>query len=247
MFNYIIGSGWFSDEFNKTELGIETNLHQKKFGGIHGRNSTFSKYWLSHILNQSILPKKIFILDANSPEEIDINVRNHELVEISKQLKNFGHGSYCIKENILCGWARGFLHGAMQAYINDCDYVYVEQDLLLFGEKFLENIFVSLENNKKSICYLNGSETCQNLQQSLIVVKHKYLIELITKLLNYKDNTISEELKHFNVVKNDVMWCQYKGGRQRNNLDKEYYCLQHLSKKEINTLIDNNKLINMFD
>ena len=81
-----------------------------------------------------------------------------------KQLKNFGHGSYCIKENILCGWARGFLHGAMQAYINDCDYVYVEQDLLLFGEKFLENIFVSLENNKKSICYLNGSETCQNLQ-----------------------------------------------------------------------------------
>lgn len=24
MFNFIIGSGWFSDEFNKTEIGIET-------------------------------------------------------------------------------------------------------------------------------------------------------------------------------------------------------------------------------
>ena len=247
MINYIIGSGWFSDEFNKTELGIQTNLHQKTRGGISGRNSRFSKHWLSHILNQSIIPKKIFILDADSPEEIDSNVKNHYLVEISKQLKNFGHGVVCSKKNILCGWARSFLHGAMQAYLNDCDYVYVEQDLLIFGEKFLENIFVSLEKNEKNVCYLNGDETCQKLQQSLVVVKHCYLIKLITNLLNYNNNTISEETKHYNVIKDDVMWCEYRGGRQRKNLHKEYYCLQNLNEKEINLLKDNNKLINIFD
>ena len=113
MLNYIIGSGWFSDEFSKTEMGIKSNKFQRNYGGLNGRNSKFSKYWLSHILNQSILPKKIFILDADSPEEIDINVKNHHLVEISKQLKNFGHGTYCSKKYI-SGWARGFLYGAMQ-------------------------------------------------------------------------------------------------------------------------------------
>lgn len=247
MSDYVIGSGWFSDEYNKTSMGVMTNNFQARYGGTQGRNSIFSKYWLSHILNQSILPKKIFILDADSPEEIDINVKSHRLVEISKQLKNFGHGAHCVQNNILCGWARGFLHGAMQAYLNDCDYVYVEQDLLLFGEKFIENIFKLLEKNNKQICYMNGDETPQKLQQSLVVVKHSYLIKYITGLLNSTDHTISEETKHYNVIKNDVMWCQYKGGRQRRNLDKENYCLQHLTSEEIEKLKNDNKLINIFD
>ena len=247
MLNYIVGSGWFSDQYNKTQVGAKTNNHQKTYGGIAGRNSQFSKYWLSHILNQSILPKKIFILDADSPEEIDINVKNHSLVEISRQLKNFGHGAHCCKNNILCGWARGFIYGAMQAYLNDCDYVYVEQDLLLFGKNFIENIFKLLENNNKQICCIDGSETPQKLQQSLVVVKHSYLIKYITGLLNSTDHTISEELKHYNVIKNDIIWCPYNGGRQRKNLDKENYCLQHLTSTEIEKLKFDNKIINIFD
>ena len=43
------------------------------------------------------------------------------------------------------------------------------------------------------------------------------------------------------------MWCEYRGGRQRKKLHKEYYCLQNLNEKEINSLKDNNKLINIFD
>uniref|UniRef100_A0A6C0BTM6 Nucleotide-diphospho-sugar transferase domain-containing protein n=1 Tax=viral metagenome TaxID=1070528 RepID=A0A6C0BTM6_9ZZZZ len=246
MSNFIIGSGWFSDEHNKTDMGKETNKFQLKYGGTAGRNSNFSKYWLSHILNQSILPKKIVILDADSPQEIDINVKNHKLVEISKQLRNFGHGVYCANHNILCGWARGFLYGAMQSYLNDCDYVYVEQDLLLFGKNFLENIFKLLESNNKEICCMNGDETPQKLQQSLIIVKHSYLIKYITGLLNYNDNTISEELKHYNIIKDDVMWCPYRGGRQRVKLDHENYCLQHLTNKELDSIINSNKLINIF-
>lgn len=245
--NYIVGSGWFSDKYNKTDEGKLTNIHQKKYGGITGRNSEFSKYWLSHILNQSILPKRIYILDADSPEEINISVKNHKLVDISKQIKNFGHGAICAKNNILCGWARGFLNGAIKAYINDCDYVYIEQDLLIFGKKLLENIFKLLEKKNKQICYINGNETPQKLQQSLVIVKHCYLIKFITGLLNSTNNTISEELKHYNIVKNDVMWCQYKGGRQRKNLDKEFYCLQHLTSEELEKLKKENKIINVFD
>jgi hypothetical protein len=247
MSDYIIGSGWFSDVHNKTSIGRETNKHQKLYGGISGRNQNFSKYWLSHILNQNVKPKKIFILDADSPEEININVKNHYLVEISKQLKNFGHGAYCANRNILCGWARGFLYGAMQAYLNDCDYVYVEQDLLLFGKNFIENIFKLLKKNNKQVCCIDGSDTPQNLQQSLVVVKHSYLIKYITGLLNSENNRISEEQKHYNVIKNDIMWSPYRGGRHRKNLDKENYCLQHLNSKELEKLKKDNKLINLFD
>ena len=94
---------------------------------------------------------------------------------------------------------------------------------------------------------MTGDETPQKLQQSFVVVKHSYLIKYITGLLNSTDHTISEELKHYNVIKNDVMWCKYKGGRQRKNLDKENYCLQHLTCEEIKRLKNDNKIINVFD
>jgi hypothetical protein len=234
MHKYIVGSGWFSDPDNKTDMGKLNNQFQKRYGGSASRTSEFSKYWLSSILAQSILPEKIFILDANSPEEIDEKVKNHKLVEISKQLKNFGHGVICVEQNILCGWARGFIYGATQAYLNDLNYVYVEQDLLLFGDKFIENIFDLLEKNKKEICYLTGNETPQKLQQSVVIVKHSYLPKLISGLINCTDHTISEELKHHNIIKNDVMWSPYSGGRQRKNLNPDNFCLQHMTINEIN-------------
>jgi len=246
MHKFIIGSGWFSDPNSKTKLGELSNIHQENYGGTITRNTEFSKYWLSHILEQSILPEKIYILDADSPEEIDINVKNHKLVDISKQIQNFGHGAYCVKNNILCGWARGFIYGAMQAYLNDCDYVYIEQDLLLFGHKFIENIFNLLHTQNKEICYLTGDETPQKLQQSFVVVKHSYLSKLITGLLNSTDHTISEELKHYNIVKDDIMWCPYKGGRQRENLDPQNFCLQHLTESDIQYLNEQKKFINKF-
>lgn len=241
--NYLVGSGWYSDINNETELGILTNKHQSKYGTIKTKESNFSKYWLSCILKQSIQPIKICILDANSPTSIDNDVKNHNLIEISKQIKNFGHGVYCSKNNILCGWARSFIYGAMQAYINNLDYVYIEQDLLIFGDEFIKNVFTLMNEKNKKICYLTGEETPQKLQQSLVFVKYEYLSFLISELINYKDNTIAEELKHYRLFKDDIMWCPYKGGRQRKKLDATYYCLQHLKDNELLHIIDNFKLL----
>lgn len=246
MKDFIISSGWFSDINNITEKGKLSNDHQKRYGGIESRSKKFSEYWLSHILNQSILPKKIYILDADSPEKISNNVKNHKLVDISKQTKNFGHGVHCQKENILCGWARGFIYGLMQAYLNDCDFVYIEQDLLLFGKDHLKNLFELMKKNKKEICYLTGEETPQMLQQSFVIIKHNYLSTFISKLINETNHRISEELKHYRIIKNDVMWSPYKGGRQRKNLHKENFSLQHMTKKEIDLYLKNGKIINLF-
>ena len=43
------------------------------------------------------------------------------------------------------------------------------------------------------------------------------------------------------------MCCDYKGCRQSKNLDKENYCLQHLTNKEKEKLKNDNKLINIFE
>lgn len=247
MNNFIIGSGWFSDPKSITTLGKMSNDHQKSYGGIKSRDKNFSKYWLSHILEQSVLPKRIYILDADSPESIDENVINHKLIDISKQTQNFGHGVICEKYNTLCGWARGFIYGAVQAFLNDCDYVYIEQDLLIFGKKFIENMFNLLYQENKNIIYLDGDETCQKLQQSFVVVKKDFLPNLIIKLINDSNHSRAEELKHYELFKDDILWSPYKGGRQRKNLNKEFYCLQHMTEEEINEYQNNGKLFNHFN
>jgi len=248
---FLISSGWFSDVNCKTELGNETAKHIEKgkgrYGGLKSRSVEFSEYWFSSILNQSIQPEKISILDACSPDKISLFISQHKLVEINYQIKNFGHGAYCAKNNILCGWARGVIHGAIQAYINNLDFVYVEQDLLLFGKDFLKNIFIEMDLKGKKMCYMNGDETPQKIQQSLIIVKHDYLHKYISDLLSDTDHTQSEELKHYNIINNEhLLISPYRGGRQRKNLHNEFFCLQHMSDSELQKYIQSGHINNIF-
>ena len=232
-YKFLIASGWFSDTQGKTTFGKKGNIHQEKYGGTFSRSVEFSKYWLSSILQQSILPEKITIVDACSPDDLHEKVKMHPLIEISKQVKNFGRLDFCIGAS---GWSRGFIHGAMNAYINDLDFVYIEQDLLLFGKDFLKNVFDFLKENNKYVCYMNGDETPQPLQQSFVIVKHAYLYKFISDLLLYEKShgqKISEEKKHYEIVKECVLFCPYKGGRQRKNLDQNNFCLQHMTEEEI--------------
>ena len=238
--NFLISSGWFSDVEKKSLMGKITGEHlekKEKYGCLKTRSPEFSEKWLSSILNQSIQPKKISILDACSVDKMSDAIYNNPLVEVNYQLKNYGHGAYCEKHNILCGWARGVLHGAMQAYLNDLDFVYIEQDLLLFGKDFLKNIFSEMEKKEKMICYMEGSETIHKIQQSLIIVKHAYLNKYISDLLLDTNHNKPEEEKHFNIINNDkLLICPYRGGRQRKNLNNQYYCLQHLTNYEYENL-----------
>lgn len=235
--NFLISSGWFSDINKTTDQGIITSEHQKHYGGNIGRNTIFSKYWLNSILNQSVQPQKIIILDAKSVDPLHESILNNNFTEIQTQTQNFGHGVTCSKNNILCGWARGVLFGAMSAFVNDINFVYVEQDLLMFGTDFIANIFKEMDEQNKNICYMTGDETPQKLQQSLIIVKKEFLHVFISHLVSFADNTISEEKKHYELFSDDIMWCPFKGGRQRKKLDETNYCLQHINAEELAELL----------
>lgn len=233
-YSYIIGSGWFSDEAGESFLGKSAKLHQTRYGGTVTRNTAFSKIWLQGILNLSGLPRKIFISDAASIDPLHEDVLKNTLVHVSPQLQNFGHSISCESQNILCGWARGVLHGAMYALVNSVDYfVYVEQDVLLVGSECVNKAIQHMNCVQKNICFGSGDETPQKLQQSFFIVKSSFLPTFISRLINYDNNRGTEENKYFACFQYDMTFLPFRGGRQRHNLDENTYYKQHMTAAEL--------------
>jgi len=233
-YSYIIGSGWFSDEAGESFLGKSAKLHQTRYGGTATRNTAFSKIWLQGILNLSGLPRKIFISDAASIDSLHEDVLTNPLVHVSPQLQNFGHSISCESQNILCGWARGVLHGAMYALVNSVDYfVYVEQDVLLVGSECVNRAIQHMNCIGKNICFGSGDETPQKLQQSFFIVKSSFLPTFISRLINYDNNRGTEENKYFACFQYDMTFLPFRGGRQRHNLDENTYYKQHMTAAEL--------------
>lgn len=231
---YIIGSGWFSDESGESDLGEAAKIHQYRYGGTATRNTAFSKIWLGGIMNLSELPKKIFISDAASIDPLHEDVLQNRLVHISPQLQNFGHGISCESQNILCGWARGVLHGAMYALVNSVDYfVYVEQDVLLVGPDCVNKAIQHMNFVGKHICFGSGEETPQKLQQSFFIVKNSFLPIFISRLVTYDHNRGTEENKYFTCFQHDMTFLPFRGGRQRLYLDENTYYKQHMTVAEL--------------
>jgi hypothetical protein len=225
-YSFIVGSGWFSDEKGVTLMGQKTNKHQLQYGGT--RNTGFSKTWFDCILQLQQLPVKIFIADADSVDPLHTDVLRHPLVTVSKQTQNFGHGAVCESQNILCGWARGVLNGAMYAYTNSSDYfVYIEQDVQMVGKNIVHEIICHMKHVNKPICFGGGDETPQKLQQSLFVVSHDYLPTFMSRLILYNNNRCTEEHKYWQCFKDDLTFLPFRGGRQRKFLRQDVCYWQH--------------------
>lgn len=233
-YTYIIGSGWFSDEKGVSSLGKQANQHQKRYGGTAARSTWFSQYWLKSILKMDVLPKRIMICDADSIDPLHDDVLKHPLVFINPQTQNFGHSISCESQNILCGWARGVLQGAMYTYMNSVDYyVYVEQDVLLMGNACISKAIEHMNLVQKPICFGSGDETPQRLQQSFFIVKNSFLPTFISKLITWENNRITEENKYFQCFQHDMTFLPYRGGRQRQKLNPHMYYKQHMGEQEM--------------
>ena len=92
------------------------------------------------------------------------------------------------------GWERSVLQGAFQAILNDVDYyIYVEQDLLVRGEGWVERCVATLMEGKNKISYGAATEPtttvgfgAQPLQQSLVIVSRSYLPTFVQRVLENK-------------------------------------------------------------
>ena len=238
---YIIGSGWFSDTSKKTKNGRETYTIQQRVGGTACRCAEFSKTWLNYLTKiapSSMIMKRIIIIDSNSPDPISEDVSSSPLVEIVNMTENFEHGAVCVKSGTLCGWARSVILSASYAMLNDVEYfVYVEQDVLVGGEGWLDAIVNTMKQYNKGIALGSGKNTPQEIQQSLIVVSRAFLPTFISRLVNEKDHTVSEESKYFRLFKHDICMIPFHGGRAPYDKSAKHAYAQHMNSEQLDQFI----------
>ncbi|MBO7913687.1 hypothetical protein J5X89_18890 [Vibrio sp. G41H] len=178
----IIGTGWWSSNVDDRKI---------KHGDDLIRSKEFSEVWLQE-LNKTVKYDKLVVVDSNSPVKSQslLGNRDFEYIEL---LENGGHATNIV--GLHCGWSRGVILSMLYAYYSSCDYyVYIEQDVLIKGDNFVENI---ISAQKTGYSFGKSKDYPQPLQQSLFVIEKRKIIEFISRYtsIKYDDNEISCEVK----------------------------------------------------
>lgn len=142
----------------------------------------FAPYWLKSVLRQK--PSHIFVIEHDRkfplthPDLTTIPAANlghiHQLVK--KQ--------HPYKDHYWSGWSASVLLGAMLAYNSEEDFVFVEQDCLMFGN-VMESIYSEAARKEKLMLF--GSCQIMKAAQSLFWVEHSvipYFIQSYSALWN---------------------------------------------------------------
>lgn len=179
----LLFSGWYSEEPSNDERDVLQ-------GSDLIRDPEFHDLWLS-AAQKFLNPSHILITDSNSPRKSPL-VESEDLTWI-RLPNNPGHSTSA--KQFYCGYSVGVLNGLIWAFINDFAHaVYVEQDALIFGDKFFEACQTSARNG---IAFGSGSGTPQPIQQSLMYFSREAIPRFINRLLTipYADSVLSCEEK----------------------------------------------------
>ena len=258
--SYIITTGWWAS--NK-----DVNDREIKYGDHIIRSKEFHKLWYKAVKKYAN-PKKIFIIDSNSPIKPDLG-DDEVLISL---LENAGHSTNHIGK--LCGVSRAHLLGMSIAMVEEVDYwVYIEQDALIYGKGIIEE---AISKMKKPYMFGDGFRTPQPTQQSLMIIKTEYIPIFIKNFTSIKsiDYNVSPETKfaistskilqllpenlffdiHTENLKNRVLWKLFdklKGytplpfgyGRVRPiNFNDKYFYFQHATNEELKNYLNVSKL-----
>lgn len=170
--NYIVGTGWWCT--NEDDKLVQKS--RKFLGANLIREQDFHKFWYQSICKNTS-PKKVIIVDSNSPAKPSIN-SNDARIEFVSLPFNAGHSTDHIGK--WSGWMRAVIFGLMYAQMADADYyVYVEQDVLLQGEGIIEHCIKSM---RSPYMFGSGEGTPQVLQQSFFIVHNRGIGDFLSRL-----------------------------------------------------------------
>eukprot|EP00750_Incisomonas_marina_P010699 INCI16298.15.p1 GENE.INCI16298.15~~INCI16298.15.p1 ORF type:complete len:512 (+),score=62.93 INCI16298.15:220-1755(+) len=256
-FTYLIGSGWHASVSGFHPLSkINTRVDATV------RTPSWFPLWYSHLLHFTS-PVQVVVADSDSPVKpqhvgSEEQSRHYPLLQWVQLTQNFGHEAISVSPTV-GGWERSVLQGAFQAILNDVDYyVYVEQDVLVRGEGWVEHCISNLRSGKNRISY--GAATvpastvgfgAQPLQQSLVVVSKAYLPVFVRKLLQSKSDIesapigtsrLSAESRWHANFGSDVDLLPFGTGRTRPIPDGRFAYAQQMSREEISTFLKNSGL-----
>ena len=235
--SYMIGSGWWCDE----QPGVLP--HHKGIGYI--RSQDFHKIWYQ-LINKFTHPERILIVDSASPIPPPINL-DDKRIEVHCLAKNLLHATVC--KDQFCGWTASVMTGLLDCMFSDIEYfVYVEQDVLLYGEGIIEKAIASMTTP-----YMFGEARGipQPLQQSLFIIHRSGIPSFMHNMLAMRepDRVLSPERKfHFaclgSAVSNKmVRWLlrrwrnydflPYGYGRKRPlDFSQSHFYFQHATEEE---------------
>ena len=182
-YKYIITTGWWCTNDNKLDD------RKRKYGDSFIRTDEFHKTWFNAV-NTFTKPKKIYIIDSNSPVKPLMNQEKEMMISLHN---NAGHSTKLIGK--LSGVSRAHLLGMSLAMVNEVDYwVYIEQDALIFGNDIIEKC---IEKMTKPYMFGSGKGTSQPVQQSLMIIKKEGIPNFIKSFnaIKARDNEISPEMK----------------------------------------------------
>lgn len=84
------------------------------------------------------------------------------------------------KDNELSSWEASVLTLAMHAYTNECDFIFLEQDCLAFGD-WIGQLYKELADAGKQMLF--GKSRCMPCAQSLFIVKHRFIPSFVAEYI----------------------------------------------------------------
>lgn len=178
----LITSGWFASEQAR-------NYRTKGDDLIRGQG--FRPLWWRSI-DTYLKPEHVFIVDSASPVKSNDAEHTSTKFQTVELLINPGHSQNSTTH--YSGWTAGIILGLEFALLSDVDmFLYVEQDVLVYGSGMVEKIKNSLR--RKDLVF--GASSSMDIQQSFVAANKRGIRQFVKALhsIEYSDKDIAPEHK----------------------------------------------------
>lgn len=195
----MVGTGWYSSQ---VQPKYRTN------GDVTIRTREFQHIWWHGVLRY-VRPDAIVVVDSNSPVEPLAPPDGSPNVQRIRLATNPGHAT--TSSGHYCGWTASVILSLDYAIANNAEaFVYVEQDVALFGQSVSD----SIRENLSTARYLFGKSdaSTQPLQQSFFAIRGDSMRLFLSRLhsINNRDCDLSPEKKFHIATAPFWAYCLYK-------------------------------------
>lgn len=178
----LVTTGWYASD--------ESRSYRTK-GDDLIRGVGFRPLWWRS-LDTFIKPKHVLVVDSASPIKPNDSAYTSTDCRHVELLINPGHSQNT--KSHYSGWTAGMILGLEYALNNDVEmFLYVEQDVLVFGDSIIEKTKNALR--RKDLVF--GAGSFVDVQQSFVAANKKGIRHFLSALhaINYSDKQIAPEHK----------------------------------------------------